>query len=93
MTSILQISDTHLASVLSTPETRTPSAGELSLETLEFLEQHDYALRPGYQALYSNVQMTMEANFNIMKALNMQIKQLEKCILQLGVNTNVMAGE
>ena len=30
----------------------------------------------------SNVQMAMEANFNIMKALNVQIKQLEKCILQ-----------
>ena len=30
----------------------------------------------------SNVQMAMEANFNIMKALGLQIKQLEKCILQ-----------
>ena len=26
--------------------------------------------------------MAMEANFNIMKALSLQIKQLEKCILQ-----------
>ena len=33
----------------------------------------------------SNVQMAMEANFNIMKALNVQIKQLEKCILQQAV--------
>lgn len=30
----------------------------------------------------SNVQMAMEANFNIMKALNLQIKCLEKCILR-----------
>ena len=27
----------------------------------------------------------MEANFNIMKALSMQIKQLEKCILQQAI--------
>jgi len=29
--------------------------------------------------------MTLEASFNIMKALNLQIKHLEKCILQQAI--------